>query len=85
MNFCGGHRPCQQAMGQASSMIRSSTYILRHRLIQTEALTKYGDTWVRYETIYNTIERVQEVKMKKEELHSLNEQSRSCLIRSAAD
>lgn len=39
------------------------------------ALTKYSGIWAGYETYYDTMERVQEVKQKKGELQALNEQS----------
>ena len=41
-------------------------------------LAKYSAVWEEYEAFYDSMEKVQAAKQKKEELQTLNEQSELC-------
>lgn len=47
------------------------------RVDQTEALTKYSTIWAGYEAFYDNMEQVRELKLKREELKLIKEQSES--------
>ena len=51
-----------------------------HRVEQTSALAKYGTIWKRYEAFYDNMEQVHDAKQKKEELQSLERQSKTDLV-----